>query len=208
MTPERIVLASASPRRRSLLAAAGVRFRVEAAEVDEDLAGATDPVETARELARRKALAVAGRRRGGPAAATTWVVGADTVVALPAAAGWRLLGKPRDAGEAREMLGLLSGSRHRVVTGVCVARADGARELVDSESTWVSMRAIAPEEIAAYVAGGEWRDKAGAYAIQEGADRFVTSLAEGGYDNVVGLPVALTLSLLRQAGAPPGLLGG
>jgi septum formation protein len=96
------------------------------------------------------------------------------------------------------MLRALSDTRHRVVTGVCVVRCrDGAR-CEAFERTWVVMRSITPAEIEAYVACGEWRDKAGGYAIQEHADAFVVSLEEGGFDNVVGLPVVLTLGLLAR----------
>jgi septum formation protein len=203
-----IVLASASPRRRTLLGEAGIAFRVEVAGVDEDLAAGVDPEAGARELAERKARAVVARLRGGIDAARTWVIGADTVVAVSLEvegspeAGWRLLGKPADPREAAEMLALLSSSRHRVITGVCVLRADGGAREVASETTWVTMRRITPEEIEAYVASEEWRDKAGGYAIQENADAFVTRLEEGGFDNVVGLPVPLTLSLLARSGIP------
>ncbi len=201
-----IVLASASPRRRDLLTSAGFAFRVEVSHVDEEAVAIEDPVAQASELARRKACAVVERLRARRAATDTWVVGADTVVAVPLAAGTRILGKPADETEAEEMLGLLSSSRHAVITGVCVARADREDVIVGSETTWVTMRVIEPAEIAAYVASGEWRDKAGGYAIQENADRFVLSLEGGGFDNVVGLPVPLTRALLERAGAPPGEL--
>lgn len=97
------------------------------------------------------------------------------------------------------MLRALSGTRHAVVTGVCVVRTPGQLALCEAERTWVTMRAITPAEIEAYVASGEWRDKAGGYAIQESADRFVTALEGGGFDNVVGLPVGLALRLLARA---------
>jgi septum formation protein len=198
-----LVLASASPRRRELLTAAGLDFAVVPADVDERVAAGADPESAARELAERKARAVA--RRLATAPGERWIVGADTVVALAlgAPAPWRLLGKPADAAEARAMLGALSGSRHLVVTGVCALRASDGRAAVASESTWVRMRAIEAPEVEAYVASGEWRDKAGGYAIQESADRFVLSLEGGGFDNVVGLPVALVRELLRRVGFPP-----
>ena len=97
------------------------------------------------------------------------------------------------------MLERLSASRHRVVTGVAVVRARDGRAEAAFERTWVSMRALTDPEVEDYVASGEWRDKAGGYAIQETADRFVTGLEEGGFDNVVGLPVGLTLELLEPA---------
>jgi len=195
----RIVLASASPRRRELLAAAGLAFEVRPADVDESLPPGTDPEAGAVRLARDKACAAA-RCLG---AVDALVLAADTIVALedPAGSGeWRLLGKPADAGEARAMLRSLSGSRHAVVTGVAALRTrDGVVES-GSERTWVTMRAIEPEEIEAYVRSGEWEGKAGGYAIQETADRFVTRLEEGGLDNVVGLPVRLALELLSRLG--------
>ena len=94
------------------------------------------------------------------------------------------------------MLRALSGTRHRVITGVAVVRTIDGSERCDHETTWVTMREISEDEIGAYVASGEWRGKAGSYAIQETADRFVVGLDGGGFDNVVGLPVALTLALL------------
>ena len=197
-----IVLASASPRRERLLRDAGLRFVVEPSDAREELGAETDPEAGARELALRKALAVAARH--GPA---DWIIGADTIVAVPVPGGGeRMLGKPDGADEARSMLEGLSGTRHRVVTGVAVVRGGSSREegSCGAETTWVSMRPITPREIEAYVASGEWRGKAGGDAIQETADRFVVGLEGGGFDNVVGLPVALTLELLRAAGAERG----
>lgn len=168
-------------------------FEVEASDVDESLAPGVGPERGAEELAERKARAIAARHAGHD----VLVVGADTIVAVGAGDGARMLGKPADAADARAMLETLSGSRHRVVTGVCVVRALDGRALVEFERTWVSMRAITPAEVDAYVASGEWRGKAGGYAIQENADAFVTRLEEGGFDNVVGLPVELTRRILR-----------
>jgi septum formation protein len=194
----RLVLASASPRRRALLEAAGLEFEVRPTEVDEGLDPGLDPVQAATLLAERKARAGVERERS-----SALVIGADTIVALPVGGGWRLLGKPADEREAAAMLGSLSGSRHRVVTGVCVASAPGGALRTAAETTVVEMREITPQERDGYVSSGEWRDKAGGYAIQETADRFVVALEGGGFDNVVGLPVALTLELIdevRRAG--------
>ncbi len=193
-----IVLASASPRRAELLAAAGLAFLVMPADVDETLREGTLPEEGARALAERKARSVAARLAGSSA----FVLGADTIVAVEFDDGPRLLGKPENEFQARQMLRWLSGSRHRVITGVCAVRAKDGVAVTDAQRTFVTMRAIAPFEIDAYVASGEWRDKAGGYAIQESADRFVTALEEGGFDNVVGLPVKLALDLLARIGAP------
>ena len=202
------MLASASPRRRELLALAGLVFDVRPVDLDEDLGAFTDPEGAALGLATRKARAAAERMEAGEGA--RWIVGADTVVAVPRGERWRLLGKPADQGEARAMLALLSGTRHAVVTGVCVVRlpADagaGGAEAAASERTWVRMRAIEPAELEAYARSGAGLGKAGGYAIQEGADAFVSELSGGGQDNVVGLPVPLTLRLLARLGAPlPG----
>ncbi|QDU67955.1 Maf family protein [Engelhardtia mirabilis] len=209
MAHEAIVLASASPRRHALLREAGLAFDVLAANVDESLDGAPEPEAAAAELAQRKAAAV--RESLGDGAQGRWLIGADTIVAVPASQGWLLLGKAADSREAAGMLRSLSGTTHRVVTGVCVlgiAAGGRATAHAATETTAVTMRELTAEEIDAYVASGEWRDKAGGYAIQESADRFVTELTGGGFDNVVGLPVALTLELLESAGAPLPLRGG
>ena len=194
-----IVLASASPRRRALLEQAGLEFSVHPTDVDESLEPGVEPGAAAKLLAERKAHALFARDEH-PAA---WIIGSDTVVALgDEAEGWQLLGKPESSAQARSMLRSLSGTRHRVITGVAVLRAsDGTLESA-IETTWVSMRLITPQEIEAYVASEEWRDKAGGYAIQENADAFVSALEGGGFDNVVGLPVGLCLALLRLQGAP------
>jgi len=175
-------------------------FDVEPSEVDESLVGDPEPEAAARELAERKALAIADRHRGE----RVWVIGSDTVVAVGEGRALRLLGKPRDATEAGLMLRALSMTRHRVVTGVAVvdcAKAGEAGCRSAWERTWVHMRRITPEEVEAYVRSDEWRGKAGGYAIQENADAFVERLEEGGFDNVVGLPVELTLKLLTDSGA-------
>jgi len=225
----RVVLASASPRRRELLARAGVEFEVDVPEVDESIEAHCAPEDAACILAERKARAVAGRRgadhisagdigagdigagdigagdvgAGNIGAGHIVVLAADTIVALGSGDATRLLGKPADPHEARAMLRALSGTRHRVITGVC-ALVPGREPVTDYERTWVTMRAIEPAEIEAYIESGEWRDKAGGYAIQENADAFVTRLDEGGFDNVVGLPVDLALRLIARAAALAG----
>ena len=163
----RIVLGSASPRRRELLTAAGVAFDIERPDVDETLPPGIEPTAAARLLAERKARAIALR-----VPADRIVLAADTIVAVAVEGTTRLLGKPADEREAAQMLQQLSRTRHQVVTGVCaLAARPGAAAHVGSERTWVTMRAITDQEVAAYVASGEWRDKAGGYAIQETADR-------------------------------------
>lgn len=199
----RLLLASASPRRSALLNERGLHFEIEPSDVDESLEGSLEPELAAVLLARRKATEIASRHRGD----ALWILAADTIVALGQGEELELLPKPADAQEASDMLSSLSGSRHRVVTGVTVintATFEPGREggvYSGFERTWVSMREIEPAEILAYVDSGEWRGKAGGYAIQETADAFVLGLEEGGFDNVVGLPVSLCFDLLDQAGA-------
>jgi len=197
------VLASASPRRRELLRAAGVEFTVLPVDVDEDLGAFADPEQAATRLALRKARAgaAAWSARTGAAAEEACVLGADTIVAVPRGSGWSLLGKPADARDAERMLALLSATRHLVATGVAGVRTRDQAERSAVERTFVTMREISPVERERYVASGEWEGKAGGYAIQETADRFVVRLEEGGFDNVVGLPVARCLRLLDELGA-------
>lgn len=190
----RLHLASRSPRRRQLLAEAGIAFELVDVDVDETLDHPLPPIEVARHLAERKARAGAGVVRDG------WVLGADTIVAL----GERVLGKPEDRAHARAMLTDLAGSTHRVVTGVCFVEAAGDRVVIDADVTEVVMRPMTADEIAAYVATGESDDKAGSYAIQEKGDAFVERI-DGSYSNVVGLPMELVTRILRELGGPvPG----
>jgi septum formation protein len=182
-----IVLASASPRREELLRSAGISFEVQAADIVEDPLLGEGAKECAERLAREKALAVAQRRPNDA------VLGADTVVVIEG----QMLAKPVDAVDAFRMLRLLSGRVHQVITGVCLVV--GGQWSVGSETTLVTMSGISDEEIREYVATGEPMDKAGAYAIQGRASRWIPRI-EGDYSNVVGLPVALVWRMLRQAG--------
>ena len=191
--PERILLASASPRRAELLARMGYAFDVVPPDVDETVRAGADPAAEAERLAAAKAEDVAGRTP------PSILVAADTVVAL----GGEILGKPRDRAHAREMLGRLSGTRHHVITGLCVLDTRAGRRRVGSVSTAVTMTAMTPRQIAEYVDSGEADGKAGAYAIQETADRYVSHL-EGSFDNVVGLPTERLGEILRELGAEPG----
>jgi septum formation protein len=177
------VLASASPRRAELLRAAGFTFTVDAVDIDESV----EPGETAAQHVRRLARvkAEAGARRHPDLT----VLGADTVVVVDG----RILGKPKDDEDACGMLAALSGRVHHVYTGVAVARQGRIRDAVDISA--VTFAPLTGEQIAAYVATGEPRDKAGAYAIQGWAARFVERL-EGSYSGVVGLPVAVAHRLL------------
>ncbi len=189
--PLRLVLASASPRRLDLLARIEViPDAVLPADVDESVPKGELPRVHALRLAREKALAVAARE---PEAL---VLGADTVVAV----GRRILPKVEDEATLRACLKLLSGRRHRVLTGVALALpGGGVRErLVE---TMIAMKRLGDEEIAYYASHGEWRGKAGGYALQGYGEVYVRHIA-GSYSNVVGLPVAETRLLLKSAGYP------
>jgi septum formation protein len=184
-----IVLASASPRRRELLRQAGIDVEVVPVDIDERRQAGEAAESYVDRLAREKASAGLDRR---PHAT---VIGADTVVVVDG----EVLGKPADAADARRMLEQLSGRTHAVLTGVAVARQGHLASHV--ERTDVLMREIDEAELAWYLASGEPMDKAGAYAIQGLASRFVTRI-EGSYPNVVGLPVATVVALLGLRGAP------
>jgi septum formation protein len=194
-----IVLASASPRRQELLRNAGISFTVQPADIDEAPLAGESAGECAQRLAREKAVAVF---RNNP---NSFVLGADTVVAMERL----ILGKPRGAEDAARMLRLLSGRIHAVITGVCVVEpvVSGQRSVVSgsnihvaSSTTLVTMCAISEDEIREYIATGEPMDKAGPYAIQGRASRWIPRI-EGDYSNVVGLPVALVYAMLRERGA-------
>jgi len=187
----KLVLASASPRRLELLRQIGlVPDAVDPAEIDETpLAG-----ETARRLALRLARAKAATCAARHPDA--FVLAADTVVAV----GRRLLGKPADAGEARRMLALLSGRAHRVLTAVA-AHAPGSRAGARLSETRVKFKRLTEQEIAGYLATGEWDGKAGGYGVQGRAGAFVTDLF-GSYTGVVGLPLYETRALLVGLGYP------
>jgi septum formation protein len=178
--PPQFVLASRSPRRVAFLAEAGYRFIVAPADVPEVPAAGEPPADYALRVARSKALALAG---GLP------VLGADTDVVLDG----RILGKPADAAEAQTMLSALAGRSHQVVSAVVLAHADRVQSVVTV--TDIDFAPLSAAEIAAYVASGEPFGKAGAYAIQGRAARFVRAI-RGSYTGVVGLPLAETCALL------------
>ena len=186
-TAVRLILASSSPRRSELLAAAGLHFIVDPASVDETPHEGETPAECVARLAIMKARTVFARHPGDV------VLGADTTVVLDG----EMFAKPVDDAEAANMLRRLSGRTHEVLTGVALVTADGERTAL--ERTVVAMAAMSDEDVAWYVASGEPRDRAGAYAIQGLASRFVHRV-EGSYPNVVGLPVAAVLQLLREMG--------
>ena len=181
-----LVLASASPRRRELLQQAGYQFTVQASDVPEIRHPGEDAIRFATRLARQKAEAVLGLQ-----ADPCIVLGADTVVVCDG----EVMGKPADAEDAVRMLTLLAGRTHAVVTGI--ALIENATFRVAAELTHVSMRTLLPQEIAEYVATGEPMDKAGAYAIQGYAARWIPRIS-GCYFNVVGLPLALLNAMLER----------
>jgi septum formation protein len=187
----RLILASASPRRLELLARLGITPEaVMPAEIDETSRKAELPDRYACRMACEKAAAVAGPG--------SLVLAADTVVA----AGRRILPKTEDEDEARAALTLLSGRRHRVHSAVAVTDPAGRTRLRLSTST-VAFKRLSPEEVDAYLAGGEWRGKAGGYAIQGRAEALVRMLS-GSHSGVMGLPLYETRTLLRAAGYPLG----
>jgi septum formation protein len=194
-----LVLASASPRRQELLRNAGIAFVVQPADIDEKLLPGEAPQPYCERLAREKALAVFRSRPHDH------VLGADTIVVVDN----HILGKPRDHDDAARMLRMISGRTHTVITGVCLV-APGAENPVEdsnvqtnSESTLVTMTELSDAEIRDYIATGEPTDKAGAYAIQGIASRWIPRI-EGDYSNVVGLPIALVYSMLKIAGVEVG----
>lgn len=196
-----LILASASPRRQELLRAAGIAFSVQPTDIAEVPEEGELPTACAERLAREKALTVADSHPHD------FVLGADTIVVVDN----QILGKPRDASDAARMLRSLSGRNHLVTTGVCLVtpmeKASPSQSatkqsgpstritVVRSETTIVTMTPITEDEIRSYVATGEPMDKAGAYAIQGMASRWISRI-EGDYSNVVGLPVSLVCRML------------
>jgi septum formation protein len=180
----RIVLASASPRRRELLAAAGIACDVDPVDVDEQRRQGERPADYVERVARLKARAAAARHP------ERLVLAADTAVVV----GTHVLGKPADDRDAARMLELLSGRAHEVLTAVVLAGIGRETAAVETTTVWIDV--LSADDITWYVATGEPRDKAGAYAIQGGASRFIPRI-EGSYSNVVGLPVARVHRMLR-----------
>jgi len=183
----RLVLASASPRRAALLREAGWAFEVAPVDLDETLR----PGETAQAYVERLAQAKAAAAASKDPEAV--VLGADTTVVVQG----QVLGKPLDSSDAARMLRLLSGRTHDVLTGICLRK--GLRSLVHVESSRVRIAALSDAEIEWYIGTGEPFDKAGGYAVQGLASRFIEAV-DGSYSNVVGLPVASVNSLLKQLG--------
>jgi septum formation protein len=184
-----LVLASNSPRRRQILTAAGIPFTVRTPQIPEQRRAGESPNDYVRRLAEQKAFAVT-------MAPDEVVLAGDTVVVIDR----HILEKPRDQADALRMLRLLSGRDHEVVTGICLRSA--SRTIVDTAVTRVHFVELTAAEMDAYVSSGEPMDKAGAYAIQGLASRFIDRV-EGGYFNVVGLPISLVYRYLKELGCVP-----
>ncbi len=190
MPTSKLILASASPRRRELLTSAGYTFEIHPADIDEEDHPPLTPPQLAEFLAVGKAAVIAERFPHDV------ILAADTVVAL----GDLTIGKQSDESAATKTLGLLSNSTHQVITGICVEHR--ARRFLRQAvvSTTVVMKKLSTEEIAAYVASNQWRGKAGGYGIQDpGTERFILSTS-GSHTNIMGLPMEKTAELLAAAG--------
>jgi septum formation protein len=184
-----IILASASPRRRQLLAEAGYKFTVVSPNIDEPAfsAEAINPSEYARRLALAKAKSVARKHPD------CIVIGADTVVDF----NGQIIGKPNDAKEAEQITRKLFSAPHKVITAVAIVRLNDGIEIVESDSTTIYPKKITDKQIAKHIKGGSWQNKAGAYAIKETDDEFIERI-EGSLTNVMGLPMELLSQLLEK----------
>ncbi|MHC4061765.1 MAG: Maf family protein [Planctomycetota bacterium] len=184
-----LVLASGSPRRKQLLAEVGYKFTIVIPDIEESafLSGRISPGEYAKRLALAKAKRVSQKLPD------SLVIGADTVVDFEG----EIIGKPADAKEAEQITRKLFSAPHEVITAVALVRLNDGIEIVESDGTIVYPRQMSDEQVAEHIKGGSWRDKAGAYAIQEGGDEFVERI-EGSLTNVMGLPMELLGQLLGR----------
>ncbi|MDD5064750.1 MAG: Maf family protein [Phycisphaerae bacterium] len=187
--PVSFILASASPRRKQLLAEAGYKFRVVPPEIDESEFEGTESCKYAEQLALAKAKNV------GEKFPESLVVGADTVVDFQG----EIIGKPADEKEAEVIVRKLFSGPHKVITGVAIVRASDGVEVVESDTTTVYPKPLTDKEIAGHIKGGSWEGKAGAYGIQEGGDAFIERI-EGSFTNVMGLPMELLGWMMEQFG--------
>jgi septum formation protein len=186
-----IILASASPRRKQLLTEAGYKFKVFVPDIDESAFSAecTKPSEYAKQLALVKARSVAAKFPD------CLVISADTIADL----NGEIIGKPADAKEAEQITRKLFSRPHKVITGVAIVRLSDGTEIVESDTTVVYPKQMSTEQITEHIKSGSWRDKAGAYAIQENGDEFVEKI-DGSLTNVMGLPMELLQRLLERIG--------
>jgi septum formation protein len=211
--PEPIILASASPQRKELLERIGFVVRDMPANIDESSLEDEPPESYVKRVARDKVLTVVNRIRANlypsegvegnarpPAASSReglrWVIGADTVVV----ASGRILGKPKDQDDALEMLNLLSGVEHQVITGYCVFDIVKNKEGLQAVTSAVRFKRATPTEMEAYLAAGESMDKAGSYAVQ-GVGSYLIEYVNGSYTNVVGLPLCQVVEMMQEMGA-------
>lgn len=192
---KRVILASSSPRRIELLATTGLKFEVEPSRYTEEILPNSEPHDLARKNALAKAQAVAARNRDAI------VIGADTLGFLEG----KVLGKPRTRDEAVEMLHIMSGNCHSVVTGLSVVDSDTSRTVTESVESKVCFKKLSASQIEAYVSSGEPMDKAGAYAIQ-GLGSSLVDRIEGDYFNIVGLPLTVLGRILRRFDVDPRVL--
>ena len=188
-----LILASASPRRKRLLEQARLPFEIEVSQILEETAARLAPEAVCLRLAREKAMDVSSRTR------PSWILGADTIVVM----GDKVLGKPVDKKDALDMLSLLSGNVHHVMTGFCIVGPSGASDHLETVSTTVKVKELDENEMQAYVDTGEPFGKAGAYAIQ-GVGSFMVESISGSYTNVVGLPLCAVIKALLKVGALKG----
>jgi septum formation protein len=187
--PVSIILASASPRRKQLLAEAGYKFRVVPPEIDESAFEGTEACKYAEQLALAKAKGVAGEFPD------CLIIGADTVVDFQG----EIIGKAADEKEAEVIIRKVFSAPHKVITGVAIVRVADGVEIVESETTTIYPNVLTDKQIAEHIKGGTWRNKAGAYAIKEGGDAFIEKI-EGSLTNVMGLPMELLGRMMGRFG--------
>ncbi|MBI4130109.1 septum formation protein Maf [Candidatus Roizmanbacteria bacterium] len=182
-----LILASSSPRRKLLLEQARLTFTIDTSTYKEDLSYSTDPFELVKFLSRKKAEDVATRHPN------SIILGADTIIVW----NGEIMGKPHTDEKAREMLSKLNNASHQVITGFTIINTETNKSISDAVSSTVYFKKLTRKQIEDYIVTGEPLDKAGAYAIQEGAKDFVERV-EGDYDNVVGLPIKNVLVILDE----------
>ncbi len=187
--PLSIILASASPRRKQLLAQAGYKFEVIVPDIDES----AFPAERGKSVKYAKHLALAKARSVAAKFPNRLVIGADTVVDFKG----QIIGKPAEAKDAKRITRKLFSSPHKVITGVAIIRMSDGIEIVESDTTTVYPKKMSERQIAEHIRGGSWKDKAGAYAIQETGDRFVERI-KGSLTNVMGFPMELVVRMLEK----------
>lgn len=193
---KKIILASASPRRKELMKTLGLDFEIIVSDAEESWPDHPKPEDLAMTHAREKTVDIAGNSEN------KIIIGADTIVVLDD----ERLGKPADKDDAFRMLSSLQGKSHRVITGLCIIDTETGKHIENFSSSKINMRPVSKEEIMEYINTGEPMDKAGAYAIQGGAGKFITSI-EGSYTNIIGFPLELLAGMLAEFGIEVTLPG-